>query len=141
MPTRSGHNHWGPCQWVSQGQHARTYSPCATFFNNSHRSCTSRFGRTSAEALTGEHSRSEASGWQTSPTKGSRASSTSTSWEMIVSSYNVSGRAGSRADCGLHDAAGWTDHARDLLYIINTLREQMPRPIVGVGHSLGGNIL
>lgn len=60
---------------------------------------------------------------------------------MIVSLCDVSERAGPRADCDLHDAAGWNDHARDLLYIINMLREQMPRPIVGVGHSLGGNVL
>ncbi|KAL8944104.1 MAG: hypothetical protein Q9216_000695 [Gyalolechia sp. 2 TL-2023] len=35
----------------------------------------------------------------------------------------------------------WTDHARDLLYVINMLREKMPRPLVGIGHSMGGNIL
>lgn len=36
---------------------------------------------------------------------------------------------------------GWHDHARDLLHLINVKRQQMPRPIVGVGHSLGGCIL
>ena len=30
------------------------------------------------------------------------------------------------------------DHSRDLLLMINHFREQMPRPIVGIGHSLGG---
>ncbi|KAL9061761.1 MAG: hypothetical protein Q9206_000331 [Seirophora lacunosa] len=35
----------------------------------------------------------------------------------------------------------WTDHARDMLYIINILRDEMPRPLVGIGHSMGGNIL
>ncbi|OHE94272.1 hypothetical protein CORC01_10432 [Colletotrichum orchidophilum] len=32
---------------------------------------------------------------------------------------------------------GWFDHPRDLLYAINTLRP--PRPLIGVGHSFGGN--
>ncbi|KAL8988980.1 MAG: hypothetical protein Q9177_002037 [Variospora cf. flavescens] len=35
----------------------------------------------------------------------------------------------------------WTDHARDMLHIINLLRDKMPRPLVGVGHSMGGNTL
>ncbi|KAF2745222.1 alpha/beta-hydrolase [Sporormia fimetaria CBS 119925] len=30
----------------------------------------------------------------------------------------------------------WLDHGRDLLHLVNTFR--MPRPIVGVGHSMGG---
>ncbi|KAL8736264.1 MAG: hypothetical protein Q9166_000419 [cf. Caloplaca sp. 2 TL-2023] len=33
----------------------------------------------------------------------------------------------------------WTDHARDWLYMINVMRDQMPRPIVSIGHSMGGN--
>lgn len=32
----------------------------------------------------------------------------------------------------------WWDHSRDLLHLINTKREEMPRPIIGVGHSMGG---
>ena len=35
--------------------------------------------------------------------------------------------------------AGWFDHPRDLLYMINTFR--MPRPMIGIGHSIGGNAL
>ncbi|ROV96619.1 hypothetical protein VPNG_09009 [Cytospora leucostoma] len=35
----------------------------------------------------------------------------------------------------------WLDHARDLLHLTNVFRAQMPRPIVGVGHSFGGNII
>ncbi|KAE8400208.1 Alpha/Beta hydrolase protein [Aspergillus pseudonomiae] len=31
--------------------------------------------------------------------------------------------------------------ARDLLLMINHFRNQMPRPLVGIGHSFGGNIL
>ncbi len=36
---------------------------------------------------------------------------------------------------------GWNDHARDLLHLINVKRDQMPRPIVGLGHSFGGTAL
>lgn len=32
----------------------------------------------------------------------------------------------------------WNDHARDLLHLINVKRAEMPRPIVGIGHSMGG---
>ncbi|CAI7637249.1 unnamed protein product [Penicillium viridicatum] len=33
------------------------------------------------------------------------------------------------------------DHSRDLIHMINHFRDQMPRPIVGVGHSLGATQL
>ena len=36
---------------------------------------------------------------------------------------------------------GWSDHPRDLLHLINMKRDLMPRPIIGVGHSMGGNHL
>ncbi|PYI24041.1 toxin biosynthesis protein [Aspergillus japonicus CBS 114.51] len=32
----------------------------------------------------------------------------------------------------------WFDHPRDLLHLLNVKRKEMPRPIVGVGHSMGG---
>ncbi|KAF2018942.1 alpha/beta-hydrolase [Aaosphaeria arxii CBS 175.79] len=32
----------------------------------------------------------------------------------------------------------WLDHSRDLLHMVNTFRKEMPRPIIGVGHSMGG---
>ncbi|KAK5626249.1 hypothetical protein RRF57_001964 [Xylaria bambusicola] len=35
----------------------------------------------------------------------------------------------------------WHDHSRDLLHMTNVFRAEMPRPIVGVGHSFGANIL
>ena len=35
----------------------------------------------------------------------------------------------------------WSDHPRDLLYMINHFRKEMSRPLVGVGHSMGGNHL
>ncbi|KEF51205.1 uncharacterized protein A1O9_12708 [Exophiala aquamarina CBS 119918] len=33
----------------------------------------------------------------------------------------------------------WFDLSRDLLYLVNHFRDQMPRPLVGLGHSGGGN--
>ena len=33
---------------------------------------------------------------------------------------------------------GWYDHPRDLMNLINLKRAEMPRPIVGIGHSMGG---
>ena len=37
--------------------------------------------------------------------------------------------------------ASWLDHARDLLHLTNTFRAEMPRPLVGIGHSFGASIL
>lgn len=31
----------------------------------------------------------------------------------------------------------WEDHARDLLHMINMFRKEMPKPLVGIGHSMG----
>jgi hypothetical protein len=36
---------------------------------------------------------------------------------------------------------GWNDHPRDLLLMINLKRHLMPRPIIGIGHSMGGSHL
>ncbi|MCJ1475936.1 hypothetical protein MMC13_004600 [Lambiella insularis] len=41
----------------------------------------------------------------------------------------------------LSNDPSWLDHSRDLLHLINHFRAQMPRPIVGIGHSLGGTQL
>ncbi|KAL2828918.1 Alpha/beta hydrolase family-domain-containing protein [Aspergillus cavernicola] len=32
----------------------------------------------------------------------------------------------------------WFDHPRDLLQLVNIKRKEMPRPIIGIGHSMGG---
>lgn len=35
----------------------------------------------------------------------------------------------------------WNDHSRDLLHMINHFRKEISRPLVGIGHSMGGNHL
>lgn len=35
----------------------------------------------------------------------------------------------------------WFDHSRDLLHMINHFRKEMPRPLIGIGHSMGGGQL
>ncbi|PFH59100.1 hypothetical protein XA68_12815 [Ophiocordyceps unilateralis] len=34
--------------------------------------------------------------------------------------------------------SSWMDHARDVLHMINHFRNEMPRPLIGLGHSCGG---
>jgi pimeloyl-ACP methyl ester carboxylesterase len=41
----------------------------------------------------------------------------------------------------LISTASWFDHPRDLLHMVNHFRDDMPRPIIGIGHSMGGNNL
>lgn len=56
-------------------------------------------------------------------------------WIADVSHQGVSGILN---EDKLGNDPHWNDHARDLLYMINYFRREMPRPLVGVGHSLGG---
>lgn len=51
------------------------------------------------------------------------------------------GASGALNEFKLGNDPSWFDHPRDLLHMINTFRDQMIRPIVGVGHSMGGNNL
>ncbi|GKZ71936.1 hypothetical protein AnigIFM50267_007982 [Aspergillus niger] len=77
-------------------------------------------------------------------------------WEDLLARSKQDGfriRAIWIADCANQGASGvqnenimgnetsWFDHARDLLHMINHFREDMPRPIMGVGHSAGGSQL
>lgn len=39
------------------------------------------------------------------------------------------------------DTASFFDHTRDLFCIVNHFRNEMPRPLVGLGHSLGGTVI
>ncbi|CAJ2505265.1 Uu.00g126590.m01.CDS01 [Anthostomella pinea] len=51
------------------------------------------------------------------------------------------GYSGTLNEGSLGNDPCWHDHARDLLHMTNVFRAAMPRPLVGVGHSFGGNIL
>ena len=51
------------------------------------------------------------------------------------------GASGVLNEALLGNEPAWHDHSRDLLHLINLKRDQMPRPIIGVGHSMGGNQL
>lgn len=44
-------------------------------------------------------------------------------------------------DLAWYHIASWFDHARDLLFMINQFKANMPSPIVGIGHSLGAGQL
>ncbi|BDD58477.1 hypothetical protein MAP00_003754 [Monascus purpureus] len=48
------------------------------------------------------------------------------------------GKSGILNEDVLGNDPSWFDHPRDLLHFINLKREEMPQPIVGVGHSFGG---
>jgi len=56
-------------------------------------------------------------------------------WMADVAHQGQSGIANEQM---LGNEPSWHDHARDLLHLINLKREEMPRPIVGIGHSMGG---
>lgn len=51
------------------------------------------------------------------------------------------GQSGVLNEQSLGNDPSWYDHPRDLMHMINLKRDEMPRPIVGIGHSMGGNNL
>ncbi|KAI3335560.1 Alpha/beta hydrolase family-domain-containing protein [Ustulina deusta] len=59
-------------------------------------------------------------------------------WIADVSNQGWSGQLN---EGKLGDDPCWHDQTRDLLHLTNVFRAEMPRPIVGVGHSFGANIL
>ncbi|KAI1777059.1 putative toxin biosynthesis protein [Hypoxylon cercidicola] len=59
-------------------------------------------------------------------------------WIADVSNQGYSGTLNERAQ---GSDPSWDDHARDLLHLTNVFRAQMPRPLVGVGHSFGAAVL
>jgi hypothetical protein len=75
---------------------------------------------------------SEQFGWQMYQTRDRVVSSTKESSEMTVSP--IPGYFGIE----LTDEASWFDHPRDLLHLVNVKRSEMPQPIIGIGHSMGG---
>lgn len=59
-------------------------------------------------------------------------------WIADIAHQNASGILNENI---LGNDPGWYDHARDLTYLINVKRAEMPRPLFGLGHSVGGNNL
>lgn len=57
-------------------------------------------------------------------------------WEMLVSAQD--GKAKGRTSADNTNAASWFDHSRDLLALVNHFRDEMPYPLIGLGHSMGG---
>jgi len=51
------------------------------------------------------------------------------------------GASGVINETKLGNDPGWFDHPRDLTHLINLKRDDMPRPIFGLGHSMGGSNL
>ncbi|PYH89233.1 hypothetical protein BO71DRAFT_453570 [Aspergillus ellipticus CBS 707.79] len=51
------------------------------------------------------------------------------------------GQSGRMNDGRLGNDPHWFDHSRDLLHLVNTRRADMPPPLVGIGHSMGGTQL
>ncbi|KAK5652724.1 hypothetical protein OQA88_9577 [Cercophora sp. LCS_1] len=51
------------------------------------------------------------------------------------------GQSGILNEKNLGNDPSWNDHSRDLLHLINVFRRDMPRPLIGVGHSFGGCII
>ncbi|KJZ78465.1 hypothetical protein HIM_01856 [Hirsutella minnesotensis 3608] len=49
------------------------------------------------------------------------------------------GRSGVLNQGKLGNDPSWNDYARDIVHMVNTFR--MPRPLLAVGHSFGGNVL
>ncbi|KAH8585646.1 toxin biosynthesis protein [Bisporella sp. PMI_857] len=48
------------------------------------------------------------------------------------------GQSGVMNESVLGNESSWYDHARDLLFLINQRQDEMPHPLIGIGHSLGG---
>ncbi|KAJ6024239.1 toxin biosynthesis protein-like protein [Penicillium herquei] len=74
-------------------------------------------------------------------------------WDELLEQHGFHIRGIWVADCANMNASGilneeklsmdasWMDHSRDLFLMINQFRDQMPRPLVGIGHSFGGNVI
>lgn len=59
-------------------------------------------------------------------------------WIADISNQGYSGQLN---EDKLGDDPCWHDMSRDLLHLTNVFRAEMPRPIIGLGHSFGANIL
>ncbi|KAI2628848.1 alpha/beta-hydrolase [Hypoxylon sp. NC1633] len=59
-------------------------------------------------------------------------------WIADVSNQGYSGTLNEHT---LGNDPSWHDHARDLLHMTNVFRAEMPRPLIGLGHSFGAAVL
>ncbi|PLB45104.1 alpha/beta-hydrolase [Aspergillus steynii IBT 23096] len=48
------------------------------------------------------------------------------------------GQSGVLNESILGDDPSWLDHGRDLFSLVNQYQDEMPHPIIGIGHSMGG---
>ncbi|KAH8691974.1 putative toxin biosynthesis protein [Talaromyces proteolyticus] len=55
-------------------------------------------------------------------------------WMADVSNQGASGVLNENIQ---GDTTNWYDHSRDLLHMVNHFRDEFPRPIIGVAHSMG----
>lgn len=93
------------------------------------------FGRRYTHAPKRAGSEFEASGWPMSHGRARAACSTKMPSAMTVCDRSVQDNDMQDTD---DTTASWFDHPRDLLHLVNVKRAEMPRPIVGIGHSMGG---
>ncbi|KAK8166509.1 Alpha/beta hydrolase family-domain-containing protein [Phyllosticta citrichinensis] len=56
-----------------------------------------------------------------------------------IADVSYQGASGVLNEKKLGNDPSWFDHPRDLLHFINLFRHEMVRPIIGIGHSMGGN--
>ncbi|TQN71041.1 Abhydrolase domain-containing protein mpaH [Colletotrichum shisoi] len=77
--------------------------------------------------------------WQDLHAESLKPSSTFRIRSIIIADAAWQGASAALNEPLLGNDPGWLDHPRDLLHLINTLRP--PRPLVGIGHSFGGNAI
>ncbi|KAK5134116.1 hypothetical protein LTR08_006891 [Meristemomyces frigidus] len=58
---------------------------------------------------------------------------------IFIADVAHQGASGVLNERKLGNDPSWMDHARDLFLMVNHFRQYMKRPIIGVGHSLGGH--
>ncbi|KAK4565993.1 hypothetical protein LTR86_003842 [Recurvomyces mirabilis] len=57
---------------------------------------------------------------------------------ILIADAATHGQSGVMNEGQLGIDYDWWDHARDLLHMVNVFRKEIIRPIVGIGHSMGG---
>ena len=60
---------------------------------------------------------------------------------IFIADVAWQGQSGILNESALGNDPSWHDHARDLLCLVNHFRREMIRPLIGIGHSFGGNII